>query len=63
MALFIDYYCRTRPTDKTPQRVLEKMNEAENFSSAMNFCHFSIQVGRSPSEVISAQKMKLAVKL
>ena len=59
----IDYYCRTRPTDKTPHSVLEKMKEAENFSYAMNFGHFSIQVGISPSEVISAQKMKWAVKL
>ena len=61
--IVIDYYCRTRPTDKTPHSVLEKMKEAENFSYAMNFGHFSIQVGISPSEVISAQKMKWAVKL
>ena len=54
----IDYYCRTRQTDKTPHSVLEKMKEAENFSYSMNFGHFSIQVGISPSEVISAQKMK-----
>ena len=59
----IDYYCRTRQTDKTPHSVLEKMKEAENFSYSMNFGHFSIQVGISPSEVISAQKMKWAVKL
>ena len=59
----IDYYCRTRQTDKTPHSVLEKMKEAENFSYSMNFGHFSIQVGISPSEVASAQKMKWAVKL
>ena len=52
-----------RQTDKTPHSVLEKMKEAENFSCSMNFGHFSIQVGISPSEVISAQKMKWAVKL
>ena len=63
MSTNIDYYCRTRQTDKTPHSVLEKMNEAEIFSYSMNFGHFSIQVGISPSEVISAQKMKWAVKL